>query len=113
MNETLKNGINSTFTLAEVKAQLRASHEQMGTWRAVATKYGLPVRTIYKVAMNPKYYPKSQRILKALNLQQMISVPVCPIHGVAHLSKRCPIERKLSNWRDGEAWLQRLIAWFQ
>ena len=54
---------------------------------------------LYKIANHPEYQPGRQ-ICEQLRLVYMVSVPVCPDCGIAHVSKRCPARRKPPiNWR--------------
>lgn len=67
----------------------RAGRQSEHSWKAVATGLGFNVGYIYSVANSRKR--ASNRLLHALGLPMRTApAPVCPRHGVVHVSRRCP-----------------------
>lgn len=44
--------------LSLVALQLERDHTELGTWDKVAEKYGMPKRTLHRIATEPGYCPK-------------------------------------------------------
>lgn len=81
------------------------------SWADVGKDLGLPGGTAYRIATSD-YEPKRPDIRFRLGLPTLIPAPACTKCGQLHVSKRCPDGKKSpSNWRDGEAWMQRLLKW--
>jgi hypothetical protein len=58
--------------------------------------------------------PKTPRLRANLHLVSRALAETCPKCGQVHTTKRCPNGKKTpNNWRDGEAWWERLMTWFQ
>lgn len=65
-------------------------YAELRSWRKVAEKHGVTKPMAYRVAKEDGYEPKDSRIRLALGLPELKLAPVCPIHGVVHVSRRCP-----------------------
>ena len=73
-------------------------------WREIAKDYpGCPPGTLCAVSKGRD--PRKPAIRAALGLPVLASVPICPKHGIVHVSRRCPPEAvpgprpKRRDWR--------------
>lgn len=83
---------SSVQPLDKARRDLQEAYRALGTWRAVASKFGIPPGTACAVAKGRE--PKSASVRKALGLPVLHLAPACPACGVVHVSKRCPSKRK-------------------
>jgi len=94
-------------TINSVRKEINDTKRLLGTWQAVAAKYGLNRGMIYMIAVNG-YEPKTPRIRKRLGLSVMLSAPACRECGDVHVAKRCPRKPETKHWRD---WPDERIRW--
>lgn len=72
------------------KTRLGPSGEQLAdNWKAVGEAFGIPGGTANRIAMTD-YEPKRTDIRLKLGLPALILTRACPVHGVVHVTKRCP-----------------------
>lgn len=71
-------------------AALWRDYAALGTWDAVASKYGVTRAMAFRVAHG--YQPRSAKVRLALGLPALAPAPVCPAHGIVHTG-RCPRPR--------------------
>jgi hypothetical protein len=79
-------------TLAEFKAILR-DEKRIYTYADLHQKYNVNGFYLWHIINTPDYIPPPKVRMK-LGIQHFELTPVCPIHGIVHLSKRCPPKRK-------------------
>src|SRR3990167_2019226 len=110
--------LNSLYA-ASAKNARRTGRQSEHSWTAVAADLKFNVGYIYRVANGQKQ--ASNRLLHALGLpMRTMPAPVCPVHGIPHVTKRCPRPRPTfeQNCAGRDAWLaanaERLggvVAW--
>ena len=79
------------MTIAVLRTSLIKKRENRVKWRDIQKQYpGVPMGTLCRIAKDPDYEPKSNRLRHALGLE-LISVEVVPLScGHAPVAKRCP-----------------------
>ena len=86
-----------------------AKHKAGLSWTQIgreSCKEGISGAMAWRIA-NDGYEPKRADIRKKLGLPLLSPAPMCPTHGVVHLTKRCPSDKprkpraKKSRWFDG------------
>ena len=91
------------FYASTPKNERRAGRQSAHSWSTVAGDLGFNVGYIYRVARGEKR--ASNKLLHALGLPMRTApAPVCPRHGVVHVSRRCPADPgkprpKRRDWR--------------
>lgn len=71
---------------------LASLHDKLGSWEALERKLGINRGLLNAVYHFRKRAPN--RLLHALGLpMRTMPAPVCPIHGIPHITKRCPRTR--------------------
>lgn len=85
-------------TLETVQKRLQAERVELGSWEAVARENGVSIGTAVRVSHG--YEPKTPSIRAVLGLPITAPALVCAIHGVVHVSSRCPSKRKTMKRKD-------------
>lgn len=86
--QSKNQGVTQNNTLPR---RLTDEYHMLGTWEAVALKFGITKAMAYRVAHG--YEPKTTRIRALLGLPCYSPALVCPVHGVVHQGQ-CPKKRK-------------------
>lgn len=98
---------NRVQTLDKARHALLEAHKSLGTWRAVALKFGIPAGTACAVAKGRE--PKSAAIRKALGLPVLGQGRICPIHGVVH-DRQCREQKQASQKKPRRNWKQAALT---
>lgn len=100
---------HSTGSLEEIRTRLNKCHKFL-SWREIASMEdyeGISHATLSAIARGRD--PKSPAIRCKLGLPALAPAPVCPVHGVVHVSRRCPVARKPPQpWLSEEEVRERL-----
>jgi len=104
---TPKPGVRAPYTLEKLKYDLQHSHAQ-NSLRTIAAKYGVSHAAVQRVLDG--HEPKRPGIRRAFGLPEYVPAPVCPTHGIVHLSKRCPRKPRPKpnppyEWGEAMAWV--------
>lgn len=96
-NPPVRKTDTSHITICDaVAARLVSDYNLLGTWRAVAAKYGVSAGMAQRVATT-EYRPKNVEIRRRLGLPVTVPAPVCPACGVVHV-KKCPAKASPPAW---------------
>jgi len=90
--------------------ELKQAHgTQIPSWRKLSlleAYSGIPAGTLCSIAKTGKV-PNKWR--ERFGLPALAPAPVCPVHGVVHLARRCPVLRKPRQaWMTAEEVEERL-----
>ena len=110
----------TTRTFIEVRTEIARLRESGLTWRAMAREHypgiaearmAVNLCAIYKHGREP--HPNDIR--RALGMAEYAPALVCAIHGVVHVSRRCPADNskprpKRRNWRGLALVLAGVVA---
>lgn len=92
-----------TRYMDSLKKRLRESykcHRNNGGWRAVGREFGITAAMAYRIVKD-NYEPADLHIRHTLGLPLIVPMPACPVCGIVHVSRQCPLNRKLNRkWRD-------------
>jgi len=107
-----KTAVQTSYTERKVLLDLQRKKAAGRSLRAIAKDYdGITYGDIQRALKGD--FPKSPHKRLVLGLPALIPAPACAKCGNVHVTKRCPNGQKPpNNWRDGEAWWQRLMDWF-
>jgi hypothetical protein len=107
--------VQPTYSWIELYRHVKALYSSRRSYRRVAEEdFSGKVNHAVIQRIVAGIEPKRPAIRFRLGLPALMLGPVCTRCGQLHVSKRCPNgQRPPTNWRDGEAGWQRLIAWFQ
>lgn len=87
-----QNNVQKAYTEQDARLLLQAKREQGRTLRSIADDYENITYGDIQRALKGQF-PKSPRKRAAFNLSALIPAPACPVHGVVHVTKRCPVEK--------------------
>lgn len=97
-----------------IARRLRSDYALDKTWAAVGAKYGVSAGMAFRVADG--YEPQAAAIRSKLGFPVLALVSVCPVHGVVHVTRRCPPTRQPAE--DYATWKARnmpklleIVAW--
>lgn len=99
-------------TLEQVQERLNNERRIVGNWEKVAAKNGVSLGTACRVARG--YEPRTARLRIALGLPILIPVLACPHCGRVHVTKRCPLLRRVPRQRVvPPAWVTEAADWLE
>lgn len=75
--------------ISEIARRMKKEYDSVKSWQKVADAWGVTKPMAYRIALKG-YEPKKIIIRHHLGLPALAPAPVCPIHGVVHVSRRCP-----------------------
>lgn len=85
-----QRGVQKAYTEEQVLADIRAKHGGGISLRHIAAEYGEPITFGDIKRILDGVLPKCKEKRDALHLPDLVPVPVCPVHHVAHLRRTCP-----------------------
>ena len=75
-----------------ISKRLIGRYRVLGIWQAVGAEIGITGGMAFRVAVDG-YEPQKSTLRAALGLPITMPIPVCPRHGVVHVSRRCPPDK--------------------
>ena len=86
-----RRGVQSLYTFVKLKNDLLHRHDpnsRQNSTRGIAADYGITCGTVARILRGIE--PKRADIRRQLGLPELAPAPVCPVHGVVHISRSCP-----------------------
>lgn len=76
--------------LGDVRRDVKNAYKRLKSWRAVGAEMGISGGMAYRIAKD-QYEPKDAHIRAMLGMSAMMPAPACPVCGVVHVARQCPM----------------------